>query len=198
MALHRHVLDIGVQRAPEAVNHGQRLRVGVRQRRENHLVATEQRGIGGLNAALLGAGDRVPRHEARQTLGERFARCTHDVALGTTHVGDHRVTQVKLGQAGQDFLHGQDRYRQLDDIGADTSDGQVRLATVDHAQRHGLLARLGIQVDADHFAAQAAFTQALGEGAADQAEADHDQAADNRCGFVCYSINHECEPCSEI
>lgn len=198
VALDRHVLDVGIQRAPQTIDQGQCLRVGFRQRREDHLVAAEQCRIGSFHATLLGTRDRMPRHEAWQTLGERLASGTHHVAFGTAHIGDHRIAQVKLSQTRQKLLHGQDRHRQLDDVGADTGGGEVFLAAIDHAKRHGLLARLGIEIDTDHFAAQAAFAQALGERAADQAEADHDQPTDKRCGLFCYSINHECEPCSEI
>ncbi len=111
----------------------------------------------------------MARDEARQAGTEDGTRLTHDVALGAADVGDDCITQVEQGQAREDFFHGQDRYGQLDDIGAHTSGGKVFFAAVDHAQGHGLLARGGVQVDTDHFAAQAAFTQALGERAADQA-----------------------------
>ncbi|MCY1420426.1 hypothetical protein D9M71_360470 [compost metagenome] len=198
MALDRHVLHIGIQRTPQAVNQGQRGGVGFGQRREDDLVPAEQGGIGGFHPALLGTGNGVARDEARQAITEDGTRFPHNVALGAADVGDDCITQVELGQAGQDFLHGQDRHGQLNDIGAHASGGEVFFAAVDHAQGHGLLARGGIQVDTDHFAAQAAFTQALGEGAADQAEADHDQAVDDWRGFGCYCFYHWCEPCSEI
>jgi len=165
-------------------------------------VPTEQGGVGSLHPALLGPGDGVAGDEARQALAalvyKNRTRLTDDITLGTANIGNDRVAQVEPGQAGQDFLHGQDRHGQLDDIGTDTGCGEVFFAAVDHAQGHGLLARRGVEVDTDHFAAQAAFTQALGERATDQAEADHDQAVDDRLrfGFCCFY--HWCEPCSEI
>ncbi|MNH05340.1 hypothetical protein D3C79_646600 [compost metagenome] len=197
VALHRHVLDVGAQRAPQAVDQDQCGRIGFRQRRENDFVTAEQGGVRGLYPALLGTGNRMPGHEARQTLAKHAARGSHHVALGAADISDHRIAQVELSQARQDFLHGQDRHRQLDDIGTDTGGGKVVLAAIDHTQRHGLLARGRVEIDTDHFAAQAGFTQALGEGAADQAQAHDHQPLDKGCGFICYGINHECEPCSE-
>ncbi|MNH23211.1 hypothetical protein D3C79_831000 [compost metagenome] len=196
------MLHIGTQRTPQAVDQSQGGRVGFGQRREDHLVPTEQGGVRGLYPALLGTGDRVAGDEARQALTalvyKNRTRLTDDITLGTADIGNDRIAQVEPGQEGQDFFHGQDRHGQLDDIGTDTGCGEVFFAAVDHAQGHGLLARGGIQVDTDHFAAQAAFTQALGERATDQAEADHDQAVDDWRGFGFCCIYHWCEPCSEI
>ncbi|MNZ62606.1 hypothetical protein D3C78_807330 [compost metagenome] len=198
VAFDRHVLHIGAQLAPQAVDQGQGGRVGFGQRREDDLVPTEQGGVGGFYPALLGAGDGVAGDEARQAFPKDGTRLTHDIALGATDVGDDGIAKVEPGQTGQYLFHGQDRHGQLDDIGTDTGGGKVFLAAIDHAQGHSLLARGGVQVDTDHFAAQAAFTQALGERATDQAEADHDQAVDDWRGFGCYCFYHWCEPCSEI
>ncbi len=158
VALHRHVLDIGAQRAPQAVDQSQGGRVGFGQRREDDFVTTEQGSVGGFHPALLGTGDRVAGHEAWQALAEHFAGGAYHIALGAADIGDHGIAQLEPSQAGQELFHGQDRHRQLNDIGADAGAGEVFLAAIDHAQGHGLLARGGIQVDTDHFAAQAAFT----------------------------------------
>jgi len=198
MALDRHVLDVGLQRPPKAVDQGQGGRVGFRQRGEDDFVTAEQARVGGFYPALLGAGNRVTGHETWQAFAEHSTRFAHDIALGATDVGDDRPAEVELRQARQDFFHGQDRHRQLDDIGADTGGGEVGFTAVDHAQFYGELARWRIEIDANHFAAQAALTQALGERAANQAQTHHDQAVEDRRGFGVCCIYHWCEPCSKI
>ena len=56
-------------------------------------------------------------------------------------------------------------------------------------------ARLRVEVHAHHFATQPAFTQAFGEGATDQPQADHHQATDHRHSRLqCSDINHGPEP----
>ncbi|MNQ68424.1 hypothetical protein D3C85_829770 [compost metagenome] len=180
VVLDGHVLDVGTQRPPQAVDQRQRRRLGLGQRGEDHLVAAVQLAVGRLHAALLGAGDRVAGYEAGDARTEHLARGAHHVALGAAGVGEHRGAQLEAGQLRQHLLHGQDRHRQHDHLGADAGRGQLAFAAVDHAQLHRQAARLGVQIDAHHLAAQAQLAQALGEGAADQAETDHHQAADQR------------------
>ncbi|MNJ31494.1 hypothetical protein D3C77_261330 [compost metagenome] len=198
MALDLHVLDIGLQRTPEPIDQRQSLRVGFSQWRENHFMASEQGSIGGFHPALLGTGNRVPRHEVRQLFGKRLARSTHHIALGAADVGEHRTPKVKLRQARQELFHGQDRHGQLNDISANTGSSQVLFAAVDHPQLHRQLARLRIQVDTDHLAAQAAFAQALGERAANEPETDHHQATDKRLDLVYHDFNHGAGPYSNL
>ncbi|MNJ34195.1 hypothetical protein D3C77_288950 [compost metagenome] len=157
MALDLHMLNIGIQRTPEPINQGQGTWVGFSQRRENYFMAAEQRCIGGFHPALLGTGNRVPRHEVRQLLGKRLTRRTHHITLGTADIGQHRVPQVKLRQSSQELFHGQDRHGQLNDICANAGRSQVFFAAVDNPQLHRQLARLWVQVNADHFTAEAAF-----------------------------------------
>ncbi|MCY1291780.1 hypothetical protein D9M70_409800 [compost metagenome] len=177
VVLDLHVLDIGAQGAPQPVDQLQRLHIGVSQRREDHLVATKQLAVGRLHPTLFRAGDRMAGHEARRQAAESLTRGAHHIALGAADIGEDCPAQIQLGQFGQQFLHGQDRHRQLDHVGAQAGGGQVGFTAVDHAQFHRQAARLGIQVDAHHLAEQALLTQALGEGAADQAEPHHHQAA---------------------
>ena len=102
MTLDLHVLDIGTQFPPQMVDHRQRCRIGLIQRRQNHLVASKQLGIGGFHPALLGTGNRVPRHEAYRFAGKGQASGAHHIAFGAADVGDDCITQVELGQAGQE------------------------------------------------------------------------------------------------
>ncbi|MNZ82930.1 hypothetical protein D3C78_1016440 [compost metagenome] len=140
VALDRHVLHIGLQRTPQAVDQRQGGGVGFGQRREDDLVAAEQGGVGGLYPALLGAGDGVAGHEVAQAVAEHLTRSTHHIAFGAADVGDDGAAQVQLCQARQQLFHGQDRYRKLDDVGADTGGSEVFFAAVDHTQGHSLLA----------------------------------------------------------
>ncbi|MNM80067.1 hypothetical protein D3C81_920170 [compost metagenome] len=198
MALDLHVLDIGLQRTPELIDQRQGSRIGFGQRCKNDFVAAEQRSIGSLHPALLGAGNRMARHETRQTPGKGLAGCAHDIALGTADVGQHRLPQIEPSQAGEEFFHGQDRHGKLDDISADAGDGEIFFAAVDHAQFHRQLARLRVKVDTDYFAAQAAFTQAFGEGPANQAQPDYHQATDDRPRLVYHDFTHGAGPCSKL
>ncbi|MCY1298486.1 hypothetical protein D9M70_479760 [compost metagenome] len=180
MVLDFHVFYIGAQGAPELVDALQCVSVGVLQRCEYHLVTAEQAGVGRLHPALLRAGDGMAGHEERRHAVEYLARCAHHIALGAADVGQYRVAQVQASQLGQEFFHGQDRHRQLDHIGTATGGGQIVLATVDHAGFHGDAAGLLVLVDTHHFGEQALLAQPLGERAANQAQADHHQAAEDR------------------
>ncbi|MNC36201.1 hypothetical protein D3C75_847110 [compost metagenome] len=192
-----HVLDIGTQRAPQTVDHGQGCRIGLIQRRQDHLVPTEQLGVGGLDPTLLGTGNRMPRHEAWWHCAKCFSGSAHHVALGTTDIGQDRLPQVHASQTRKHFLHGQDRHRQLNDVGALTSNAQVFFAAIHHPQLDRELARLWIEIDPDHFATHPAFAQPLGKRTADQPQTDHHQATDHRFSRLqCSDINHEPEPWS--
>ena len=147
-----HVLDIGAQLTPEPINHLQRSAIGIRQRRENHLMAAEQLTITGLYPALLGAGNGVPRDKTRRHAVEGQRRRAYHIAFGAAHVRQHGITQRQLRQGAQQLLHGQNRHRQLDHIRAHASRRQVFLAAINHAQLNRHAAGFGIEVDADHFA----------------------------------------------
>ena len=122
----------------------------------------------------------MTRHEAHRPAGKGQARGAQHIALGAADIGEHRGTQIEPGQLGQQLLHGQDRHRQLDHIGPLTGGSQVGFTAIDHTQLDRQTARLGVQIHAHDFAKQATFTQALGEGAANQAQADNHQAAELR------------------
>ncbi|MCY1425077.1 hypothetical protein D9M71_408560 [compost metagenome] len=172
-----HVLDVRAEFAPKAADQGHGLGVGVFQRSEDHLVAAIEVRPGRLHPALLGAGDGMPRHETRRHATEGDPRGAHHVALGAADIGEHGIAEVVAGEFGQHPLHGQDRHRQLDHVGAAAGCLQRLLAAIHHAQLHGHAARFRVAIDADHFLEHALLAQPLGEGAADQAEPHHHQAA---------------------
>ncbi|GBH11966.1 DNA-binding transcriptional regulator [Pseudomonas syringae pv. actinidiae] len=64
VTLDLHVLDIRTQRRPQPMHNGNSVGVGFRQRGQNDLVTPEQRSVGSFDAALLGPGNRMPRHKA--------------------------------------------------------------------------------------------------------------------------------------
>ncbi|CRM83400.1 hypothetical protein [Pseudomonas sp. 22 E 5] len=195
VALNLHMLDIRAQLAPQPIHHRQGRRIGLLKRRQNHLVATEQLRIGCLDTALLGTGNRVPRYKTRRHATKREFGGAHHIAFGAADVRKDRLPEVHVGQQGQQLLHRQDRHGELDHIRALARQRQVCLTAVHHTQLHRQLARLRVQVHTDHFAAQPAFTQALGEGTTDQPQADHHQATDHRHSRLqCSDINHEPEP----
>ncbi|MOA08083.1 hypothetical protein D3C78_1278200 [compost metagenome] len=197
MTLDLHVLDIGAQFAPQPVDHRQGCRIGLLQRRENHFVSTEQLGIGGFYPALLGSGNRMPGNEACRHAAKRLGRGAHHIALGAADVRQDRPAQLHACQQRQQFFHGQDRYRQLNHIGADTGSSEIVFTTIHHPQLDRQLSRLRIKIDPHHFTAQPAFTQALGKGSTNQAETDHHQATDHRYSRLHGNhINHEPGPCS--
>ena len=151
--------------------------------------------IGGLDAALLGTGNGMARHKTRRHAAKCEFGSAHHIAFGTADVREDRLPKVHISQQGQQLLHRQDRHSELDHIRALARQRQVCLTAVHHTQLHRQLARLRVQVHTDHFATQPAFTQAFGEGAADQPQADHHQATDHRHSRLqCSDINHEPEP----
>ncbi|MNI43342.1 hypothetical protein D3C73_976680 [compost metagenome] len=101
VALDLHVLDIGAQLTPQAVNECQRRRIGLIQRGQDNFMATEQFGVGGFHPTLLGTGNRVTRHEVRRHAAKHVGRRTHDIALGAAHVGQNRLPQIHIGQTAQ-------------------------------------------------------------------------------------------------
>ena len=138
-------------------------------------MAAEQIALGRLDPTLFGAGNRMPRHEARQLLRQLTPGGTQDIALGTPHIRQHRLPQGQAAQAGQQLLHGENRRGQLNDAGADTGCRQIGLTAIDHAQLDRQTTGLGIQIDADHFAEQPGLAHALGKRAANQPQANHHQ-----------------------
>ncbi|MNX91014.1 hypothetical protein D3C86_1230820 [compost metagenome] len=197
VTLDLHVLDIGAQFAPQAINDCQGLRVGLFQRSQDHFMTTEQLGIGGFHPALLGTGNRMPRHETRRHAAKRLSGGAHDVALGAADVGQNRLPQVHARQTAKHFFHGEDRYGELDHFGALACSRQVFFAAIHHTQFNRQFARLRIEIDPDHFAAQATLAQTLGKRTADQTQTDHHQAPDHRFSRLqCSDINHEPEPWS--
>jgi hypothetical protein len=155
----------------------------------------EQLRIRRLHPALLGAGNRMPRHEARGHAAKGPLRRAHHIALGTADISQDRLPQVHLSQHCKQLFHGQDGHGELDHVSTFTRERQVGFTAIHHAQLNGQLARLRVQVDAHYFTAQPAFTQALGEGTADQAQTDYHQATDHRHNRLqCSDINHGPEP----
>ena len=195
VTLDLHMLYIRAQLAPETIHHCQRRGIGLRKRRQDDLMPTEQLRIGCLHPALLGASNGMARYKARRHATKRQSCRAHHVAFGAAHIGKDRLPEVHACQYRQQFLHGQDRHGKLDHIRALARNGQVRLTAVHHPQLHRQRARLRVEVHAHHFATQPAFTQALGEGATDQPQADHHQATDHRHSRLqCSDINHGPEP----
>ena len=96
MVLDIHVFDIGTQLAPQQVDARQRRSIRLRQRGQDHFVATKQIGLGRLHPTLFGTGNRMSRHQARQAPLQHTTRGTHHAALGTAHIGQHRITEVQL------------------------------------------------------------------------------------------------------
>ena len=76
----------------------------------------EQRSLGRGNPALLGAGDRVSRHEAGLHALAEVLRAAHHIAFGTADVGEHGIAKVEGGERLEQAFHGQDGHRQLDDV----------------------------------------------------------------------------------
>ncbi|MNM67287.1 hypothetical protein D3C81_788120 [compost metagenome] len=189
-----HVLDIRTKLAPETVDRRKGLFVGIRQRRENHLVPAEQLCIGRLDPALLGTSNRVAGHEARRHAAERRPGGTHHITLGAAYIGEHRIAEVIARKLGQHLFHGQDRHSQLDDIRFPAGLFQRLLAAIHHPELDGQASRLGIAVDPQHLFEHTFFAQPLGEGAADQAEPHHHQAAK----FHWHDLSHGQAPWSGL
>ena len=175
-----HRLDIRPQLAPQPFDQRQSRLITVFARSENDLVTAEQLGVGSLHPTLLGPCNGVAGHQTHCLSSKRQARRAHDIALGATDVGQHGVAKIQRSQLSKHLLHGQDRHCQLDDIGPLTGGSKVALATIDNAQLYRQATGFCIQIDPHHLPAQTTLTQSFGEGATDQAEADHHQAADLR------------------
>ncbi len=158
-------------------------------------MTTKQRRIGGLDAALLGAGNRMAGHEARRHVPERLTCSPHHIAFGAADVGQDCMTQIDRRQQPKQLFHGQYRHRQLNHVRATASGGKVSLTTVHDPQLDRQLSRLRIEVDADHLATQAAFAHTLGKGTTDQPQSDDHQTTDHRpYRRLCNHINHANTP----
>ncbi|MNK85360.1 hypothetical protein D3C87_1052370 [compost metagenome] len=141
----------------------------------------------------------MPRHETRRHTTERFGCRAHHIAFGAADIGQNRLPQIHARQPREHFFHGQDRHRQLNHISALACSCQVILTTINHTQLDRQLARLRIEIDPDHFAADTAFTQAFGKRTTDQPQTDHHKATDHRCSRLqCSDITHEPEPCATL
>ena len=85
-------------------------------------------------AALLGAGDRMRRHEAREMPGQEAARVRDHVALGAAAVGDDRMRRQMRRDLRHDRGHLADRRREQHEIGILHRERRVLRRLVDHAE----------------------------------------------------------------
>ena len=123
-------------------------------------------------AAVLGAGDRVRRHELAYPLAERFARRGNDVTLGRTAIGDDGIRPEIGGDALEDLRHLRHRRGDENDVGILDFVRRVDAGAVDHAQflRH---AQGGWRApEADHLLDRLGLLERKREGTADQAGAE--------------------------
>lgn len=178
VALDGHALDHRPKPPPESVDQRQCLGLALLHRCQDDLVMEEQFAVGRRHAAALGAGDRMARHEVQGPAGEGPPRRLQHISLGAADIGDDGVAQSEPGEYAEQLLHGQDGDGELDHLRAPAGDGEVLLATVDHTLGHGQFAGMRVQIHADDLATQATLADPLGEGAADQPQSHHDQAAD--------------------
>ena len=127
-------------RLPHRGDARDRVAIRFRQRREDHAPVVEQRRERGGRAAVLGARDRMARHEAAQLGAECVARGSHDVLLGAAGIGHARAgTEV-----GRDL---REQRRELRDRRRDEDDVRVvslrppvgveRQRAIDDAALHG-------------------------------------------------------------
>ena len=74
VVLRGHGLDIAPQRPPEGPQPLDRRGVGAVERREDAAAVDEQFGEAGIGAGMLGAGDRMRRHEMRRPAADAAPR----------------------------------------------------------------------------------------------------------------------------
>ena len=141
----------------------------------------------------------MARDKARRHAAKRLSSCAHNIAFGAADIGQDGLAQIHARQLSEHFFHGQDRHRQLNHISAAAGYCQIRLTAINHAQLYGQGTGCSIEIDADHFHAQPAFTQPLGKGAADEPQSDHYQSAHQGLGRLFRDdITHEQEPWSTL
>ena len=88
--LRRHDLDVGAEQAPERSEPLHRLWVGPLGRRQNAPAILEQFGEAGVGAGMLGARDRMGRHEMH-IVRQMRAHVPHDRPLHRADIGHDRA-----------------------------------------------------------------------------------------------------------
>ena len=195
MTLDLHMLDVCPESTPHGIYQSQSCRICLGHRRQNNLVPLEQTRIRGFDTTLLRPGNRMPGDKACRHRTKSLSRCTHDITFGAAHIGQYCMPQIHTRQQAKHFLHGQNRHRQLNDIGTTAGGCKISFAAIHHTQLYSQHTRCRVQIDPDHLGAQSAFAHAFGEGAANQAQPDHNQTPHYRLyRFQRHYINHEQEP----
>ena len=148
------------------------LRRVLRQRRQDHLAALVERGVGVLDARGLLARDRVRRHELRHAFTQRAPCRIDDVALGAAHVHHQHAWAHQLRDRSQCALGGRDRHCQQHQVGTGNGEQRRLGGVVDDAHAPRQLGGRGALAVADDALDQARALERERERAAHQATAD--------------------------
>ena len=178
--LRRHADHVGAAGLPGVADLLHGLGAALGQRRQHHLAAHVELGEGGLDPALLGAGDRVRRHHVGERTAQVAAQRGDHVTLGAAGVGHHRAGAQVRRHRGEDRVGLPHRRGEQHQVGAVERIRPALGDLVDDAERARALEHLAPPADADDALDRARTPQREREGAADQADPADDQLADVR------------------
>ncbi len=174
-----HLHHAGAGGLPHGTHTRGRLRVGMRERRQDDAAVAVQLGKRGLDTTALGTGNRVPRHEVGRHLAECRAHVVDHAALGTAGVGEHGIVSQVAANGAKHLLHGAERHGHQHHVGTLHGTRQVGVIAVDDAEFDSLLQVFGIASGADYLITVAGCTQGARQRTANQAGTDDAQAPDH-------------------
>ena len=174
-----HELDIGADAPPHFGDAVDRGAVGARRRRQDAPALAEQLGKARFGAGMLGAGDRVARHQRDAPRQQRRQRLDHRT-LGRGDIGDDDAGTEQRAEFPADRGKGARRHCQDDEPGAGDGASQRVVHAVGEAQLFRRRPRRGAGVEHRDMAGQSVGAQRPRQRRADQADADNGDAPEDR------------------
>ena len=171
-----------------AASFSTRLRIGAFRRRQDAPAVDEQFGEAGVRARMLGAGDRMRRHEMH-VLRQVRRHVAHHRALDRADVGDDGARLQMRADLPGDGAAGADRHADDDEIGAldrggIALDDLIGKAELGHAARRVVAERAVATIERD----RALRARGARDRGADQADADQRETVEEA------AVAHACFP----
>ena len=145
-----------------------------------HAPVAEQAGVRGADPGLLGAGQRMARHEIRKAVCQGAPGRGDDRALHAAHVGHNRVRRQSRRHESQDFSTVTHRHRDHYQPRIAHGVGGVDGSTIDDTKLDGQLEVADAAAKADDFAYRIDLLQGPGQRAADKADTDNGETINHR------------------
>jgi hypothetical protein len=169
----RHAQHVRADRRPGVGRLLDQLGGGLGQRRQDHLAALVERGVGVADAGHFLAGDRMRRHERDDAVLQHAAGGVDDVALGRADVHHQHRGLDEVPDRLEGRLGRRDGDGEQDDVRARDGEQRRFRSGVDDAEALRLLGRRWRFAVADDTANHAGPLERESERAAHQAATDH-------------------------